>query len=65
LDSRQIIRQLSQNKVGGESLTDTYKIVLEHDYKGKAHRARADVIMVLDIFNKIGITETMLLQMSG
>lgn len=64
LDSRQIIRQLSQNKVGGESLTDTYKIVLEHDYKGKAHRARADVIMVLDIFNKIGITETMLLQMS-
>lgn len=55
LDSRAVIRQLSANKVGNESLVNTYKIVCGSEFNGEAHRAKADVCMILDIFNKINV----------
>lgn len=55
LDSRTIIRQLSKNKVGNETLSDTYEIVYGTPYNGAAHRAKADVIMILEIFKKINV----------
>lgn len=63
LDSRIIIRQMSKNKVGNESLSEIYKIVCDKPYSGIAHRAKADVIMILDIFNKINIVEKDILKM--
>ena len=62
LDSKTIIAQLSEDKVKG-TLSDIYKIVMGYKYKGKAHRAQADVQMLLEIFIKLGINETRLLQM--
>lgn len=63
LDSRIIIRQLSKNKIGNESLSDTYKIICGQNYKGFAHRAKADVIMILDIFEKINVNVSDILKM--
>lgn len=57
LDSKSIIGQLSKNKTGGETLSNTYKIIMGYEYAGKAHRAQADVIMLLEIFKKLNITE--------
>lgn len=55
LDSRTIIRQLSKNKIGNETLSETYKIIMGYKFKGSAHRAKADVIMLLDIFKKMNL----------
>lgn len=57
LDSKSIIGQLSKEKTGGETLSKTYEIILGHKYKGKAHRAKADVIMLLEIFNELNVSE--------
>lgn len=64
LDSRSIIRQLSKNKVGNETLSETYKIIIGKKYRGIAHRAKADVIMLLDIFKKLNLTEHDLIRMT-
>ena len=62
LDSRMIIRQLSDISIKNESLSETYKKILGKKFSGKAHRAKEDVIMLLHIFDKLGLTdETFLL----
>jgi hypothetical protein len=63
LDCRMLIRQVSVNKVKGESLKEIYEIVMGYKYKGKAHRARADVMMLLDIFKKLDINEKFLMDL--
>lgn len=55
LDSRIIIRQMSNCKIGIESLSEIYKIIMGENFSGKIHRAKADVIMILDIFKKLKI----------
>ena len=62
LDSRIMIRQMSHNRVKNETLSDIYNIVMNKQFEGKAHRAKADVIMLLDIFNELHINEQMLLK---
>lgn len=62
-DSRMLIRQLSDKKLKNETLGEMYKVIMEHEYNGKAHRARADVMMVLELFEKIGIDEEMLISL--
>lgn len=57
LDSRMVIRQLSDIPIKNESLSEIYKKILGKKFSGKAHRAKEDVIMLLHIFNKLGITE--------
>jgi len=64
LDSRMIIRQLSQNRVKNQTLFETYNIVMGKQFGGKAHRAKADVIMLLDIFEKLHIDEYELLKLA-
>jgi DNA polymerase III epsilon subunit-like protein len=63
LDSRIIIRQLSHNRVKNETLLEIYNIIMEKQFNGKVHRAKADVIMLLDIFTKLNINEQMLLKL--
>lgn len=62
LDSRIIIRQFSKNRIKNETLSEIYEIVMGHKYKGKAHRAKADVIMLLDIFKKLKINDKNILK---
>lgn len=62
LDSRSIIGQFSKEKTSNETLSNIYEIVMGYKYKGIAHRAKADVIMLLDIFEKLNIKETDLLK---
>lgn len=62
LDSRLIIGQLSKEKTSNETLSNIYEIIIGHKYEGKAHRAKADVIMLLDIFKKLNIKEKDLLK---
>ena len=60
LDSRQIIMNFTKNyekEVKGK-LTDMYKVIMNKDPEN-AHRAKADVILVMDILNKLDIKNKM------
>lgn len=63
LDSKSIIGQLSAQKTGGETLGKAYELVIGYKFKGNAHRARADVMMLLEIFKKLNVSEKDLLRM--
>jgi DNA polymerase III alpha subunit (gram-positive type) len=63
LDSKSIIGQLSVQKTGGETLGKAYELVIGYKFKGNAHRARADVMMLLEIFKKLNVSEKDLLRM--
>ena len=55
LDSRIIMRQLSKLNIGQYNLADIYKLIIGKKFDGKAHRAKADVEMMLDIFEKLNL----------
>jgi Ni2+-binding GTPase involved in maturation of urease and hydrogenase len=63
LDSRMLIRQMSTKRIKNENLSETYEIIMGHTFKGKAHRAKADVDMLIDIFDKLCITRKMILDL--
>jgi hypothetical protein len=61
LDSRMIIRLFLKNEVGEKSLSDIFAYLFKFNLV--AHRANADVKMLIAIFRKLGIDEDKILGM--
>lgn len=64
LDSKVLIYQITNNVDFYSTLSVMYKNIMSHDYNGQAHRARTDVMMLLDIFKKLNIDEKFLLKIN-
>jgi hypothetical protein len=65
LDSRVIFRQLSKENIGNKNLSEIYETIIGVPYNGLAHRAKADVCMMLEIFEKLNLTSEKIIKFAN
>ena len=60
LDTMSIIPLFCNGKITSKKLSSLYETIIGHPYQGLIHRAEADVKMMIEILNKIGLNSKIL-----